>query len=199
MKTTNQITTRSKIKASFNLTLIIAGALATMYTPASAATFSYAITLTPTTGTIGGTGVLTLTTAIPSSGSFYASEGGTVSSTTGDLTGLTIHMSDGYNFSLAQENSSANIDFFNGILENISYNDNAVPPTPPSLGIGGTNYQFSVNGNYSGSGYASGNVSVSTTPLATAPEPASALLGSATLIGFFLRRRVRRGQVRAQG
>jgi hypothetical protein len=196
MNNTNPMTMRSKIKVCLNLTLIITGVLTTMHTPAQAASFSYAITLTPTTGTIGGTGVLTLTTAIPLAGSFYASQGGTVTSTTGDLTGLTINMSDGYNFSLAQENGSANVDFYNGILENFSYDDNAVPPTPPSLGIGGTNYQFSVDGNYSGASYASGNVSVSMTPLATAPEPATPMFAGAALMCLFLWRSVGRVQRR---
>ena len=140
----------------------------------------YTFSLTPTSGggNVSGIGTITLASAVPTSGNFDASQGGSVSSTTTDLLSLVIHMSDGTIFSLAQENSAADITFFDDKVTNFSYADNNYPILP-EIGIGGSHYDYSTNGNFSGTGYTGGTISFNPTPVSTpaaTPEPSSFVL-----------------------
>jgi hypothetical protein len=159
--------------------LMIAGFALT--NSAAYASFSYGLTLTATSGpALNGTGILTLETAIPLTGSFSATEGGTVSSTTTDLLSLSFTI-DGDTFSTTHENGASSADFFNDVLENLAYNLDSVNP---ELEIGGTSYTFSPNG----STFTNGNVTFN--PAVLTPEPASMLLvgGALVLFAFYFSR-----------
>jgi hypothetical protein len=153
------------VKTILKLAMLSPIALALTQTTASA-NVVYDLTLTPTSGpSVSGTGVLTLETAVPLTGSFNAAEGGSVTSTSTDLISLTFTMSDGDTFSTAHEDGSASAFFSNDQLLNLSYNLNS---PLPALEIGGTSYNFVVS--YES---ASTNGKISLTPT---PEPGSVWL-----------------------
>ncbi len=160
--------------------LIIAGFALT--SSAAYASFSYGLTLTATSGpAFNGTGILTLQTAIPLTGNFSATEGGSVTSTTTNLLGLSFTI-DGDTFSLAHENGTSSVDFSNDTLQNLSFDLDSVNP---ELEIGGKSFTFSPNG----STFTTGNVTFN--PSVITPEPASMLLVGLALglvgLGYFSR------------
>ena len=160
-----------------NAALILTVGLAMAHASANANTI-YSLTLVPQAGSIGGTGLLTLSTPLPSTGSYSASEGGAVTSSTLDLVGLSFTMSDGDTFSLADESQKSTADFFNGALNNLSFNLNS---PLPALEIGGLTYNFVTSYSVAPN---DGSITFNPTPLSQTPEPTSILLMVPMLVVF---------------
>jgi hypothetical protein len=158
-------------------TLILIAGLAIAHASAKANTI-YSLTLVPQAGSIGGTGLLTLSTPLPTTGSYSASEGGTVTSSTLDLVALSFTMSDGDTFSLADESQKSTADFSSGTLNNLSFNLNS---PLPALEIGGLSYNFVTSYSIAPN---DGSITFNSTPLAQTPEPTSILLMVPMLVLF---------------
>jgi hypothetical protein len=175
--------------------------LAALMTAGIAGTSAYAntvyeFTLTPTSGTISGTVLLTLDAPIPTTpnGSFSVNPNDTDSANTAKVLSLLVTMSDGATYNLAQGGGSADADFHNNsagtiLFDGLDYSEAGVLP---SLNLGGMTYNFSSNGNSAPPGGASGNIIFDgLAPAAATPEPSSLiLLGTGLLgVGGFARRK----------
>jgi hypothetical protein len=157
--------------------LILIAALAMAHASAKANTI-YSLTLVPQAGSIGGTGLLTLSTPLLTTGSYSAREGGAVTSSTLDLVGLCFTMSDGDTFSLADESQKSTAQFFNGTLNSLSFNLNS---PLPALEIGGLSYNFVTSYSIASN---DGSIPFNSTPLSQTPEPTSLLLMVPMLVLF---------------
>src|ERR1700722_4050829 len=99
------------------LSALALAAAVTVIPAAAHADTVYSFTLTPTSGpAITGTGLMTLSTPIPLTGSFTASQGGIVGKSSTDILVMSFTMSDGDIYSLNDENGSASAGFYNDAL-----------------------------------------------------------------------------------
>ena len=161
----------------------LAALLFTLSLPCTAAYAStiYSFTLTPTTGTVGGTVLVTFDNPVPAAGNFDANTTDTDSTTTAKITSLVVTLNDGDIFTLANSSDQADIGFFNGTPNAFSYYANSTVPLLQLEAVGASNnqgYQFSSNGNFSGPGYSAGTLTFNGLAAAATPEPSSiALLG----------------------
>lgn len=143
---------------------VLASALVALLSMASSAAsaVTYDLTLSNSSGQTVGSGMFTLNSAVPSSGTSTFSAGG-------GLTGLSFSI-DGYNFSLANEQFfNPYVTFNNGALMGIAYLG-SLNGFQLDLGTFNLNYEFLNLTNFQSS---SGTISdsISSTPVSTTPLP----------------------------
>lgn len=137
---------------------------------AQASTVQYDLTLTPTIGSVGGSGYFDVSTPVDGSGA-------------NALTALSITI-DGQQFSLANELGTATAIFSGGVLESLNYVGDLVSGLNLDiLGTGGLSYAFLDIG--TGATIATGSISASA-PLAATPLPSTLLLFASGLLGLLL-------------
>jgi hypothetical protein len=156
------------------LRFLVAAALAVLAaqfsSTARASTVQYDLTLTPTTGTIGGTGYFDVSTPVNGSGVV-------------DLTALSITI-DGQTFNLSDALGTATATFTGDALTALSYTGDLLSGLNLDLlGTGGLTYSFlDLGTNF---GLASGTISAVDPPSAT-PLPSSIVLFATGLLGLLL-------------
>lgn len=156
------------------LRLLVVAALALLGaqfdSTAHASTVQYDLTLTPTTGSIGGSGYLDVTAPANSSG---------VDTLT--MTALSITI-DGEQFSLTNEVGSATVTFSNGVLSGLNYMGALLNGfNLDILGTGGLTYTFLDIG--TGATLATGTIS---DPPGVTPLPSAVMLFATGLLGLLL-------------
>lgn len=147
----------------------------------------YSFTLTPKTGTVGGTVLVTFDNPVPATGNFDANTNNADTATTTKITALTATLSNGGIFTLADAGNQADIGFFNGTPNNFSYYANSKIPILQLQGVGASNnqgYLYSSNGNFSGAGFSSGTLTFNGIATSVTPEPSSLVLLGTGLIGM---------------
>ena len=147
----------------------------------------YSFTLTPKTGTVGGSVLVTFDTPVPAAGSFDANTKNSDTATTTKITALTAALSNGGMFTLADASNQADIGFFNGTPNNFSYYANSKIPILQLQGVGSSNnlgYVYSSNGNFSGTGYSAGTLTFNGIATSVTPEPSSLVLLGTGLFGM---------------
>jgi hypothetical protein len=146
-------------------------ALAAQFSSAAlASTVQYDLTLTPTAGSIGGTGYFDVVTPVNGSGA-------------NDITALSISI-DGQTFNLGDALGTATATFADGVLTGLNYAGALLNGwNLDLLGTGGLTYRFADLGvNFAG---ATGTISAVDPPSPT-PLPSSIVLFATGLLGFVL-------------
>jgi hypothetical protein len=137
---------------------------------ARASTVQYDLTLTPTTGSIGGTGYFDVLTPVNGSG-------------VNDLTALSITI-DGQTFNLSNEIGAATATFTDGVLSSLNYAGALLSGfNLDLLGTGGLTYNFLDAG--ISAALASGTISAADPP-PTTPLPSTVVLFATGLLGLLL-------------
>jgi hypothetical protein len=156
------------------LRFLVATALAVLAAQFSstawASTVQYDLTLTPTTGSIGGSGYFDVSTPVNGSG-------------INDLTALSITI-DGQTFNLSDALGTATATFTDGVLSGLNYAGALLSGfNLDLLGTGGLTYNFlDLGTNF---GIASGTISAMDPPSPT-PLPSSIVLFATGLLGLLL-------------
>lgn len=137
---------------------------------AQASTVQYDLTLTPTAGSIGGSGYFDVSTPVNGSG-------------VNDITALSINI-DGQSFNLGDAIGTAYATFTDGVLSGLSYTGALLSGfNLDLLGTGGLTYSFADLG--TNFGLATGTISAVDPPSAT-PLPSSIVLFITGLLGLLL-------------